>query len=257
MRMPSACRRPGTTPAMPEQVEVWSAAATLPPGLDATALAALLAEDERARLAGFRFDADATAYLLAHALRRLVLARRLGCTPAELVFRTGPRGAVALDHPQAQGLQASLSRSRAGVAVALADAAVGVDLEAVEASRADFELLAPWLRWEAGPPTSEPAEFFRHWTALEAFWKAMGVGLAQDNPPLRCETAGEDILLRFATGEDALAGRARQLDAGPGAALAVATRGAAPPRVVHHRIADARGWQRLQRAPAGAADLPP
>jgi hypothetical protein len=30
-------------------------------------------------------------------------------------------------------------------------------------------------------------QFFFYWTALEAFWKAVGCGLSSANPPIRCQ----------------------------------------------------------------------
>lgn len=242
---------------MPEQVETWCADPALVRDLDAPALLGLLDDDERERHARLRFEEDAHAFLLAHALRRVVLARRLGVAPDSLAFAPDALGMPVLTSPVAGRVCASLSRSRCGVAVALSEAfAVGVDIEAVDPARADFELFAPWLRWDTVQPEHSAAAFHMHWTALEAFWKAMGTGLADGNALLCCEPDGDGLLLRFASGEAAPAGRVRWLDAGPGCALAVATRGAQRPGVAHHRITSASDWQALQRPRTHAASEP-
>lgn len=242
---------------MPEQVETWCADPALVRDLDAPALLGLLDEDERERHGRLRFEEDAHAFLLAHAMRRVVISRHLGVAPDGLAFAPDAQGMPVLATAAAAKVRASLSRSRCGVAVALSEAfAVGVDIETVDPARADFELFEPWLRWDTVQPEHTAAAFHRHWTALEAFWKAMGTGLADGNALLCCEPDGDGLLLRFASGEAAPAGRVRWLDAGLRCALAVATRGAQRPRVAHHRITSASAWQALQRPRTQAASVP-
>jgi len=90
--------------------------------------AAWLSESELARLAAIRFDGRRTQYLSGHWLARVLLARAYGGTPArwQLLERKSqpPRVIGSGDE-----LYVSISHGTDWVAVAVADAAIGIDLE--------------------------------------------------------------------------------------------------------------------------------
>jgi 4'-phosphopantetheinyl transferase len=137
-----------------------------------------LAPAEQEQAARLRFEDDRRAYVVAHALRRAMVAAELRMQPARLSIRTGDQGQpVVDDDPQ---LFTSLSHTRHAVACAMTRVApVGIDVEAVEPARADDELLEPFIQDAAAD------DFFGQWTALEAFWKCKGTGLADENPRIR------------------------------------------------------------------------
>lgn len=164
--------------------------------------AALLDAGERARMARFRFAADARAYLAAHALLRGLLARRGGRPAADWRFAVSDRGKPEPIMPPATpadgALRVSLSHTRGVVAAAVTRGrAVGVDVEArtrrgaggragpAGAGTADLALAQRYFAPEeaatlARLPTDQArAEaFLAFWTVKEAVLKALGRGLS-------------------------------------------------------------------------------
>jgi 4'-phosphopantetheinyl transferase len=153
---------------------------------------------ERARAARFRFDGDRSAYVLAHALWRLVLAVSLARDPGEVPLDFLPSG-----QPHLPGTALSTSLSHSGPLVLVAVGAVhmlGVDLERWPA-RISVDGLLPAIctPGEADalrplPPSQRERALLQLWTRKEALLKAFGTGLAQA-PAAFCVTAGEPVAL--------------------------------------------------------------
>jgi 4'-phosphopantetheinyl transferase len=155
-------------------------------------LDSLLDATERARALRFRVDADRRAYILAHALRRAMISRALEAEPGDVRFTCDANGQPLLLAPRpTQALYFSHSRSRLAVAVAAASSPVGVDIEANDPRARDLAILEPYVVDAAG------REFFAWWTTLEAFWKAIGTGLASSNPRI-CGRANGDGTIAIA-----------------------------------------------------------
>jgi 4'-phosphopantetheinyl transferase len=145
-------------------------------------LASLLDGAERAQALRFRVEADRRAYILAHALRRAVLSLAMNVDPEAVQFTSNANGQpLLLAPPAAHPIHFSHSRCRLAVAVAVARSPVGVDVEANDPAAADPELLRRYVA-EMGAHS-----FFTWWTMLEAFWKALGTGLAESNPRICCQ----------------------------------------------------------------------
>jgi 4'-phosphopantetheinyl transferase len=187
-------------------VQIWTAEPAEPDEAQWTALALLLDEAEELRSRQFRMAEDRRAYVLAHALRRAALARALAVAPHEIVVSHEASGKPVLAGPAAKGaIFFSHSRSRDAVVFALSHAApIGIDVASVDITIADFDLLARFValpeakRREAELGSDLARQFYFYWTALEAFWKAAGTGLASGNPRIRCEknrSGTFDILL--------------------------------------------------------------
>ncbi|MFJ3584804.1 4'-phosphopantetheinyl transferase family protein [Streptomyces sp. NPDC090127] len=189
--------------------------------------ATVLDPAEHARLAAFHTAADRDRYLVAHVSLRRILGERLDLAPAavRIVRRPctecgGPHGRPAV----ADGAGPHFSLSHAGdlVAVAVADVAVGVDVEEVQppdvvAETAPNALHPEELRELAAlPETARPAAFARCWTRKEAYLKGTGTGL--NTPP---------VTVRVGTGLRAAAlpgWHQADVPTLPGYAAAVATR---------------------------------
>lgn len=162
----------------------------------------LLTEQERARNARFRLQADRERHLLGRALARLVLAEYAGCPPEKVEFdlrcrscedktRTGAGAAEGSPHGKpvpvgpARGWEISVSHSGEWVALALAEGTpVGVDVERVSDSR-DLAGLAAYTladaerqAWDALPEAHRVEAFFGYWARKEALLKATGLGLS-------------------------------------------------------------------------------
>jgi 4'-phosphopantetheinyl transferase len=137
-----------------------------------------LDERERARASRFRFEADRNSYVLAHALRRALVARATGRSAGSIRFAHTAQGQPLVEREPQLNISNSATREAAACAVTLAGP-VGIDVEAIDARDADLDLLSSFV-----VPTAHQTSdggFFVHWALLEAFWKAWGTGLAEDN----------------------------------------------------------------------------
>jgi 4'-phosphopantetheinyl transferase len=179
------------------EVQIWIARPGDFQGWQWTALAALLDQKERERRERFKFDADREAYVLAHAMRRIALGRALQVAAADIVLSADANGKPMLAQPAPVEIFFSDSRSRDAVACAVTRIGpVGIDVEAMGGAEFDFDLLSPFLvvpdeKQRAAQLGSDPAQqFFFYWTALEAFWKALGTGLAPTNPRIHLRKNG-------------------------------------------------------------------
>ena len=149
------------------------------------------------RASKFRFEIDRRAYVVAHGLRRVALGDFLGVDPVSLVLTKQSSGEPVLIWPDERKVFFSHAHTREVVAIAMASVSrVGIDVECVEPTKPDFELLAPYVVLPGVSQRVEElgidpaAQFFFYWTALEAFWKAAGKGLSLENPRICCEKNG-------------------------------------------------------------------
>lgn len=218
-------------------IEVWLARPARVADGQWPLLKAVLDPLERDRAQRLRLRADRRSWVLAHALRRLVLGQWLGLPPGALQLADQPGTKPVLLTPPGHGLHFSHSRRRELVAFAVTRlGAIGIDVEEIRAESADFALLAPHLV-VAGPGSADASggdarSFYLHWTALEAFWKAQGSGLASGNPLLRCRPGPHGCIELSLEPGGPRAGRCWPIAAGDDHAIALAltshTGGAAP-----------------------------
>jgi phosphopantetheinyl transferase len=221
---------------MPEipgsELQVWTARTSdfgpaMPRDLDA-----LLDAGERERAARFKHEADRRPYVLVHALRRAVLARWLAVDPRDVVLSREPGGRPLLLEPCDDGLYFSHSRSRDAVALAVTRLApLGVDVETVKPKGGDDSMISRFvvLDDDVGQPANQDeraSRFYFHWTALEAFWKAQGKGLADGNPRIRCvRSARGDIEVWLESGGDAPQARLVSIPDSSGSCITLAVLG--------------------------------
>lgn len=167
-----------------------------------------LSEDERARAAKFRFEADRWAFAAAHAALRALLGPMVQCAPHALRFAAGVNGKPYLDHRgRCAAVQFSISHTRGCVAIAVAGCAVGIDVE----QRREISDLAAVARTAFAPEgyaalvasSGRPAPtalFYRYWTLGEAFVKATGEGITQDLTSFAFTEEGAPALTRVSGG---------------------------------------------------------
>jgi 4'-phosphopantetheinyl transferase len=200
----------------------------------------LLDGDERARADRFVRAGSRAQFVGAHAALRRRLGDLLGADPGLLRFASsrcvrcgGPHGKPVLAGDHAGTLHFSLSHSGSAVAVAAADAPVGVDLEAVQplpAAKLAARFFAEDERRLVASAADPPATFVRLWTRKEALLKATGEGIAgglASVPALPPPGAGQASPLWVVR-----AGRAwtiSDVEAPPGYAAAVAVADGAGP----------------------------
>jgi 4'-phosphopantetheinyl transferase len=138
--------------------------------------------DRRERLRRFRHVADVERGALADVAARRLLTDRTGVQASEIVVRRDSRGAPVVAGDDVVGrYRLSLTHAGRWVAAAVSGHPVGVDVEVVR------ELTPSAMRWlMPGPRAGAPAgpdphrQAVRRWTAIEAYLKALGLGLAID-----------------------------------------------------------------------------
>ena len=196
---------------------------------------------ERDKAAAFADPLARRRYVAAHAALRHVLGRLCGVPAARLAFGTEESGRPCLlARTPRPDFNLSHSEEWALIAVAAPGSRVGVDVERVRPDLDHREMARRIYQPEeaarvcAAAPDAGLAEYFRLWTAKEAYVKATGAGLAG----LR------DVLVRpaAATCEQSRAGSAvsrslpgspapvRWLDVAPGYAAALVTTASTPAR---------------------------
>jgi 4'-phosphopantetheinyl transferase len=148
-----------------------------------------LDEDERRRAQGLERPPLRLAFLASRVLLRELLSGSLGCRPEEISYgrercpSCGSPGGRPILARHASQLQFSLARSEELVVVAIASAAVGVDVQALasaETARDVSALLHPTERQEiaSAAPADRGGLFTRIWARKEAYLKGIGTGIA-------------------------------------------------------------------------------
>lgn len=120
-------------------------------------------------------------FLARRGLARRAVARRLDCAVEHVTIGRSASGAPVLLAPDAR-LHLALSGRDDLVAVALAEAPVGVDIEPVGAPfEAPLNVLHPDERAALAAMGADAHDhFMRLWTAKEAYLKALGTGFARE-----------------------------------------------------------------------------
>ncbi len=185
----------------PDELFLWFGA---PGSGDWPDLRNCLSEEECARAASFRFEADRWSYTAAHAGLRVLLGPMVACAPHELCFAAGANGKPCLDYDRhGATVQFNISHTRGCVAVAIAGCPIGIDVErrrtlpdlmAVTRTAFARELCDALAACSEG--AARTALFYRHWTLGEAFIKATGEGVAQDLTSFAFTNQGAPSLIR-------------------------------------------------------------
>jgi 4'-phosphopantetheinyl transferase len=164
------------------EVHVWYAAPSLHfSDIDPVAI---LSEDECARMARFRFDADQKNFLFCRSMLRMLLSSYVGASPAELSFAYSKYGKPSLTEPPGD-LRFNLSHTSGLVLLAVCRGKnIGVDIERVRKDLNVKEISGRFFSAaEHGALLRMPEKlshqaFFGCWTRKEAFVKARGEGLS-------------------------------------------------------------------------------
>jgi 4'-phosphopantetheinyl transferase len=141
--------------------------------------AAVLSDPERRRAEAIPSPERRARFVACRAGVRTILARYLGCAPAEVAIAAGPHGKPYLPRMRALRFTLAHSRGRAVLAVAVGRA-LGVDLERirpdVDCGRVVAESFAPAEEraFRALPERMRRRAFFVAWTRKEAVIKARG-----------------------------------------------------------------------------------
>lgn len=198
---------------------VWTVALTqdLP-----EAQLAWLSADEQARAAKFRIPGLAPRWRIAHVALRALLAKRVGCAPADLRFGAEDTGKPYLSQAGgARGPAFNLSHAGDLALVAIGNQLpLGVDVELMKpvpemAGIADSHF-APEEREAlfAEPESTRLETFYRIWTRKEAFVKATGIGVGPALQRFAVTAAADDARLLRVDASVADGARWRLVDLG-------------------------------------------
>lgn len=147
--------------------------------------AAVLSEFERRRAARLSFEIVRARFIVARAMLRRLLAKRLGAQPEEIEFVYNDQGKPALGARfDGSRLFFNVSHCDDLAVYAFSSAGeIGVDVEAVrwfaDADDVAARVFSPAEQraYAALDPLQRPVGFFNCWTRKEAFVKAVGEGL--------------------------------------------------------------------------------
>jgi phosphopantetheinyl transferase len=150
---------------------------------DPSEMARYLSAEEKERADLFHFEEDRITYISCHALLRIVLSRKLGKDPFEILFVRDIHNKPALNRSK---LNFNLTHTRNAFAFAVSPRNyVGIDME--QATRkADYSSIIKNYFSEAdqryidGADSDSAYRFFLLWTRKEALLKALGVGVITD-----------------------------------------------------------------------------
>ncbi|MGI5274517.1 4'-phosphopantetheinyl transferase family protein [Nonomuraea sp. CA-218870] len=200
-----------------------------------------LSDAERDKAAALAEPLARRRYVAAHAALRAVLGSLCGLPAGRLVFGAGESGRPCLRTPAGRprpDFNLSHSGRWALIAVTAPGGRVGVDVERV---RDDFDHLEMARRMyqpeeaarvRTAGPEAGLAEYFRLWTAKEAYVKASGAGLAglrdvlvRPDSGTCAESRGGSALSRSLPGSQV---PVRWLDVAPGYAAALVTTASTP-----------------------------
>lgn len=148
---------------------------------------AMLSDDERSRLQGFKHEGRQREFVLGRAAIRTLLADRLDCAPAKVPLRIRDSGALDVPgHPH----HVSLAHSGPHALAVVAHQPVGVDLEQIAPRRTDLDrfLLHPSeTDLFDGLPLDRDRGLILVWTLKEATLKGLGTGFRLSPKKIRLE----------------------------------------------------------------------
>ncbi|KQW93465.1 hypothetical protein ASC94_12575 [Massilia sp. Root418] len=136
----------------------------------------VLSASEQARALRFRRAEDRCRAVRTRACLRRLLAQRLDCSPAELLFELNANGKPSAP---ASGIEFNVSHSGGLGLIALSERPVGVDIERQEADPVRLQGLEELVYTPAERRAPLEGGVLAHWVAKEAALKALGVGLSE------------------------------------------------------------------------------
>lgn len=208
---------------------------------------ALLAPDEAARLARYRFERNRHEFLLTRALARTTLARLAGAPAEALVFDKNEHGCPFLAGPPGSpDIVFNLSNTTGLVAIVVAHAReVGVDVEYLDRRTETTSVAHRFFSsrevdaLKALPVELQRKRFFDYWTLKESYIKARRMGLAIPLGKFSFDVEGPAPVVTCdpELGDDGATWRFRQLAPSPAHLLAVCARASGgEPRFVFRQV---------------------
>ncbi len=141
----------------------------------------MLSSDEKVKITSFRLESDKRQRICAELLIRYLICQKIDVKNKDLEIKKTAYGKPYLpDHPQ---LCFNLSHTKNALAVAIASAPVGVDIEkerSIDLQIAKRYFTKQEYDWIIADPRQNLHRFYEVWTKKEAYIKCIGKGLAID-----------------------------------------------------------------------------
>lgn len=192
----------------------------------------LLTSAERAKADRFARTADRVRFTETRAALRSLLAERVGCEPAEVLFASSLHGKPYLELAGGGAPLFNLSHSGAHALIVLGDtrrmSEVGVDIEECKAD-VDIEAISSLAFTdrecnEVRNAADRLQALYSRWVAKEAVLKAIGVGVAENLKSIGIHPGADGRLALECAVPEWKNFQAAALDAPPGYAAALAWR---------------------------------
>jgi len=166
------------------EVQVWTSCRDIEQA-ELDDLKGLLASDELARAARFRFPEDRSRFITSRGVLRRMLGNYLRLDPRNLRFRYSEKGKPALDLDSDADLHFNVAHSDQAIVWAFTHSRrVGVDVEKISFDFAISEIAEHFFSQveraalRSLPISQQHEAFFRCWARKEAYLKATGDGLS-------------------------------------------------------------------------------
>jgi len=163
-----------------------------------TELKKYISEEERSRADLFHFDEDRNSYVSSHAMLRIVLSRKLGKEPGDILFVRDEHDKPCLN---GDNLQFNITHTRNAFAFAVsAYNYVGIDMEKVDRKVDYTSIIRNYFskgdqEFITGSESEIAERFFLLWTRKEALLKALGVGIVTDLKQFSLYTDEENAIV--------------------------------------------------------------
>lgn len=161
-----------------------------------------LSHDEKKRAARFRFDIHRDRFITGRGTIREILARRGGCSPADIGFDLNDFGKPTPARPESLRqirFNASSSDSLGAIAIS-GGLPLGLDIEKIKPGLdGDYDLIVEseftdeerdW--YEKHDRSERVRVFFELWTCKEAYLKALGIGLSGSLKGFSIDLSGQN-----------------------------------------------------------------
>ncbi|MDO9510269.1 MAG: 4'-phosphopantetheinyl transferase superfamily protein [Bacteroidales bacterium] len=149
-------------------------------GVDESILYAKLTTQEAARAMAYRRPVQRSAYILNHALLRMVLSRKLNISEKEVPIIQGSNGKPILDYPLP--IHFNISDSDHQILIAFStQSPIGADIEKISPETDFHAISGKFFSMAECKSIIEKGQdqFYRYWTRKEAALKACGLGITE------------------------------------------------------------------------------
>jgi len=157
-----------------------------------------LSDEEKARAHRFRQPKDFERFVIAHSLKRFILAEYLGVQPSSLAFDVGGHGKPFCCHPNAPYFNISHSGDWVVIGVSLLSE-IGVDIEFsrdINCQELVDRVCSASQKKQFEMAGFQKEMFLMFWTQKEAIAKACGKGISVGLPEISCSgcLGSEEVL---------------------------------------------------------------